>query len=208
MSVIKQLADKTDAERIHILTWSAGGRLVSTALKQLREQHPQLNAEQLRQKYRLGTVYFAAADVPVSDFAACLPSINALSQRVVVTASSSDGALESSEIFIRGGDRIGLLNPQLTEEEIDIVLQADRLEYVDVSYGSDDRGFDITGHRYWFDHPWASTDLLLAIRGNLDPASRGLIQAEEPSILWWMPNDYPERIKAIRPASLTSATRP
>lgn len=203
VSVLKQLSEHTIAERIHILTWSAGGRLVSTALKQLREQYPEMSPEQLRDKYRLGTVYFAAADVPAKDFVQCLPAINDVAQRIVVTASSSDGALSSSELFIRGGDRIGLLNPQLDDQERAIVKQADRLEYVDVSYGSEDRGFDITGHRYWFDHPWASTDLLLAIRGNLDPESRGLQKADQ-GILWWMPNDYPERVKAISPSILTA----
>jgi hypothetical protein len=47
------------------------------------------------------------------------------------------------------------------------VSALERLEIVDVSVGAEDRGFDISGHRYWFHHPWASTDVLLAIGGTL-----------------------------------------
>ncbi len=58
---------------------------------------------------------------------------------------------------------------------------------------SEKRGFDITGHRYWFNHPWASTDVLLSIRTDLGPEDRGLRQGELP-VLWCMPEDYPQRL--------------
>ena len=43
-------------------------------------------------------------------------------------------------------------------------MAADRLEVVDVSRGWEGRGFDITGHRYWFDHPWARTVLVRPVQ--------------------------------------------
>jgi hypothetical protein len=84
----------------------------------------------------------------------------------------------------------------LSDEEKAIVGQANRLEYVDVSIGHEGRGFDITGHRYWFNHPCASTDLLLSVRTDLEPEERGLEPGKNP-IVWWMPEDYPARIQAI-----------
>ncbi len=78
----------------------------------------------------------------------------------------------------------------------------DRLEVIDVSMGSDTRGFDITGHRYWFNHPWSSSDVLVAIRSDLSPADRGLEQGDSP-VLWYMPEDYPGRLrKAIETSTL------
>jgi len=195
-SVIELLAEKTDARRIHILTWSAGGRLVTKALAQLYNKHPNETHDQLQKRYRLGVVYFAAADVPKDEFVDALPAINDLAQRIVVTGSSHDGALESAQTFMRGSTRIGQSSVQPSEEQKETVFSAHRLEYIDLSKGHQARGFDITGHRYWFNHPWASSDVLLAIRTDLDPAERGLEQGETP-LEWWMPDDYPERLKSL-----------
>ena len=63
-----------------------------------------------------------------------------------------------------GGPRIGHIAKDLNEDERRVFLGADRLEVVDWSRGIEVRGFDIIGHRYWFNHPWASSDMILAIR--------------------------------------------
>ncbi|MEX0325324.1 MAG: alpha/beta hydrolase, partial [Puniceicoccaceae bacterium] len=197
VSLVESLASETSARRIHILTWSAGGRLVTAALDRLRKRHASMSAEELRETYRLGTVYYAAADVPRDEFIDALPGINDLVERVVVTASANDEALKSAQFIMRGSLRIGQLGHNLEGEQLDIVLKADRLEFVDMSRGRDERGFDITGHRYWFNHPWASTDMLLSIRSDLEPEERGL-EPTEVSILWWMPDNYPERLQSLR----------
>jgi esterase/lipase superfamily enzyme len=200
-SFITLLSEKTDARRIHILTWSAGGRLVASALAQLRELHPQETHEQLSERYRLGVVYFAAADVPADEFIEALPAMNDLAQRIVVTGSSKDEALQTAKVFMGGATRIGQSSVELSDQQRETVLQANRLEYVNLSKGQESRGFDITGHRYWFNHPWASSDVLLAIRTDLGPAERGLEPGDLP-IVWWMPDDYPERLKRV--GALTS----
>jgi esterase/lipase superfamily enzyme len=194
-SLIELLAEDSVARRIHIVCWSAGGRVVNAALKQLYDRHAD-GAEDLRQQFRLGTVYFAAADVPGDEFLDALPAMNSLANRIVVTVSSKDGALEAARLFMRGGTRIGQRNQQLSPEEMDIVEAADRLEVVDVSRGWEGRGFDITGHRYWFDHPWASTDLILAIRSDLGPRERAL-DPTELDLLFGIPGDYPERLREL-----------
>ncbi|MEE4279694.1 MAG: hypothetical protein V2I82_14605 [Halieaceae bacterium] len=73
-------------------------------------------------------------------------------------------------------------------------MAAEKLEVIDVSRNWEGRGFDITGHRYWFDHPWASTDLILAIRSDLGPKDRGL-DPTELDLLWSIPADYPDRLR-------------
>ena len=143
---------------------------------------------------RLGSVYFAASDVPGDEFLDALPALNDLARRVVVTVSSNDGALQMARTFMRGGTRIGQRNTNLAQEQMDVVMAADRLEVVDVSRDWEGRGFDITGHRYWFDHPWASTDLILAVRSDLGPGERALAQTEL-GLLWSIPADYPDRLR-------------
>jgi esterase/lipase superfamily enzyme len=192
-SLIEELARHSVARRIHIVCWSAGGRLVTSALQQLHARHA-IDGEDLRERFRLGTVYFAAADVPEEEFVAALPAINDLSTRIVVTVSSKDGALDMARAFMGGGARIGQRNETLTPEQLEVVRAADRLEVVDVSRDWEGRGFDITGHRYWFDHPWASTDVLLSVRSDFDPAQRGLAPTEH-ELLWSIPADYVTRLR-------------
>ena len=190
--LLEILSRFTEAEKIHVVCWSAGGRVVTQAVDEFRKRYPDMKGEELRETFRLGTVYFAAADVPREDFLAGLPSLDAMAERVVVSASSNDDALQGAKLFMGGGQRIGQLGGGLTKEEAAIVEDTERLEVVDVSLGSSDRGFDIIGHRYWFNHPWASTELLLALRG-LGPEERGL-ESGGHRIHWLLPMDYPERM--------------
>lgn len=194
-SLLELLARDSVARRIHIVCWSAGGRVVNTALQQLYERHADDGGD-LRERFRIGTVYFAAADVPGSEFLEALPAMNELATRVVVTVSSKDGALEMAQTFMGGGARIGQRNQNIGEEQKKILVAADRLEVVDVSRDWEGRGFDITGHRYWFDHPWASSELMLAVRSDLAPADRGL-EGTAVGLLWSIPADYPERLRQL-----------
>jgi len=192
-SLLELLAAESSARRIHIICWSAGGRVVNTALRELHARHAG-GGQDLRERFRIGTVYFAAADVPGEELLEALPAIDDLANRVVVTVSSRDSALEMARTFMRGGTRIGQRNNDLTPEQMETVLAADRLEVVDVSHGREGRGFDITGHRYWFDHPWASTDMILAVRSDLGPDERALGKTDL-ELLWSLPPDYPDRLR-------------
>lgn len=90
--------------------------------------------------------------------------------------------------------RIGQQGQDLTPDQREVVVAADRLEVVDVSRGWEGRGFDISGHRYWLDHPWASSDMILAVRSDLSPEDRAL-KATDMSVLWGIPPDYPDRLR-------------
>jgi esterase/lipase superfamily enzyme len=193
-SLLEELADGTPARRIHIVCWSAGGRVVTAALKTLFERHAD-DASQLRERFRVGTVYYAAADVPAEEFIDALPAINDLASRVVVTISSGDDALAMAKLMMGGGMRIGQRGHDLSDTQRAVLGAADRLEIVDVSREWEGRGFDITGHRYWFDHPWASTDVVLSVRSDFTPEQRGLA-ASENGLVWSIPPDYPERLRA------------
>jgi esterase/lipase superfamily enzyme len=194
-SLLALLARDSKAHRIHIVAWSAGGRVVNAALRKLHDEHRGA-ADSLAGKYRIGTVYFAASDVPGDEFLEALPALDSLAQRVVVTVSSNDGALRMAERFMGGGTRIGQAGIVLSGEELERVLDMRHLEVINVSEGWEGRGFDITGHRYWISHPWASSDMLLAVRSDLSPGERGLAATDLP-ILWTIPPDYPARLRRL-----------
>jgi esterase/lipase superfamily enzyme len=193
-TLLEILAEATEARRIHLLSWSAGARVATAAFLALSERHPGVEPAALRERLRIGTVYFAAGDIPRDRFVEALPTIHALSDRVIVTVSSRDEALLMSKRFMGGDQRLGQKGGNLDEQQRATLGSLGRLEVVDVSAGSEERGFDITGHRYWFSHSWASSDVLLAVRSDLGPAERGLSQGEAP-ILWTMPADYPQRLR-------------
>jgi esterase/lipase superfamily enzyme len=193
--LIEILATETDARRIHIVCWSAGGRVVNEALTLLHRRHADRGTA-LRDRFRIGTVYFAAADVPGDEFLESLPALNDTAHRIVVTVSSNDGALKMARTFMGGGARIGQRSDRVSDEAMETVRAADRLEVIDVSRGWEGRGFDITGHRYWIDHPWASTDMILSVRSDLGPRERALAPTDL-ELLWGIPPDYPARLREM-----------
>ena len=194
---IEFLAAHTDAEVINIVSWSAGGRVTSLGLQALRQRYDDLDSRALRDKFRIGIVIFAAADVPKTDFIERLPSIHDVSGRVTIFMSDDDGALQMGKRFMGGGERAGMID----EDEIDADREAqavaglDRLEILDVSHFQEERGFDITGHAYWWAHPWTNTDVLLHIRTLMSAEERGLAPTGYDR-MWGFPPDYPERSKA------------
>ena len=96
-----------------------------------------------------------------------------------------------------GGERTGMINENEVDPayEAQLVAHLDRLEILDVSHFQEERGFDITGHAYWWAHPWTSTDVLVHIRTQMSAEERGLAPAEYDR-MWGLPPDYPARVEA------------
>lgn len=192
------LARYTNAEQINLLSYSAGGRVASKALYELRSAYPELDKETLRERFRLGGVVFAAADVPMEAFKQRLPSISALADQVVVTVSGHDPALLAAEKYMGGGLRVGEETAEADEMAFAEASGITNFEVIDLSLNQEGRGFDIIGHHYWYRHPWASSDIVLLLRTNLPPHLRGLSSAELEGVFYMSP-DYPEQVrKAIR----------
>ena len=51
------------------------------------------------------------------------------------------------------------------------------------------------GHAYFRKSPWASSDVLMTLRHDLEPAERGLVRSDDVPI-WTFPPDYIERLWA------------
>lgn len=192
--LIKLLAAETDATRINLLCWSAGGRVTSKALDELRRNNPDLDRHQLRERYRLGSVVFAAADVELDRFLERLPSVSDLAQEVIVTVTDDDVALNAARMYMGGEVRIGTQDAEAAELDFIRSHHMENVEIIDVSHGHESRGFDITGHHYWYRHPWNASDIILLMRTDLGPEMRGLLNVETEN-LWYFPADYPLRVR-------------
>jgi len=188
------LAEHTTAEHINILSYSAGGKVASKALFDLRRAFSELNSKELKAKFRLGAVVFAAVDVEVDIFLERLSAISELAEQVVITVTDDDEALKAAKRFMGGKSRAGSLAAENIEEDYIVRKHLANVEIIDVSYGKKVRGFDITGHHYWYRHPWMSSDIVFLMRTDLPPARRGLTASELEGI-WYLSADYPEKIR-------------
>lgn len=193
-SVLVFLAEHTKAKHINILAYSAGGKVASKALFEMRHSFSDLDPEELRKKFRIASVVFAAADVPIDVFFERLPSISELASQVVITVTDDDNALKAAEKLMGGKVRVGEEKAEILEEEFILENQLSNVEIIDVSYGQEVRGFNILGHHYWYRHPWMSSDIVFLMRTDLPAHRRGLTPTELEGI-WYLSPDYPENIQ-------------
>jgi esterase/lipase superfamily enzyme len=197
------LAEHTDAGKIHLLSYSAGARVASKALLEMREQFGHLDAEQLRAGFRIGSVIFAAADVELDRFLDRLEAASEFADQVVITVSDQDNALQAARKYMGGETRAGTTQAETAELDFIESRRLDNVSLIDVSLGQEKRGFDIIGHHYWYRHPWMSSDIIFSLRTDLPPGRRGL-QPAEISGLWYLSPEYPESVREAAAKELGS----
>ncbi|MCP3930781.1 MAG: alpha/beta hydrolase [Bacteroidetes bacterium] len=193
-SLLLLLSEYSNAEHINILSYSAGGKVSSKALYELRQSYAELNEEELKEKFRLGAVVFAAADVEVDLFLIRLQAASELAQQVVVTVTDNDNALKAASFFMGGNVRAGDAGAEKIEKKFISKNHLGNVEIIDVSFGQEERGFDIIGHHYWYRHPWMSSDIIFLMRTDLPPSKRGLSHAEQEGI-WYLSKEYPQKVQ-------------
>jgi len=192
---LEYLAANTDAERIHIIGYSAGTRVVIDALWQLAMQHQGDSDEQLLGRYRIGEVMLLASDYDRDIF---LNVINDrfldVAERVTVYRSETDKALGISS-WLLNRRRLGEIdaNEGLSQQQIEMLKPNQELYLINVS--SAEQASTGKGHNYFRQSPWVSSDILMALRFRLKPEDRGLYR-EKDSAIWQFPADYIERLKA------------
>ena len=192
---LEYLAANTDAERIHIIGYSAGTRVVIDALWQLAMQHQGDSDEQLLERYRIGEVMLLASDYDRDIF---LNVINDrfldVAERVTVYRSETDKALGISS-WLLNRRRLGEIDASegLSQQQIEMLKPNQELYLINVS--SAEQASTGKGHNYFRQSPWVSSDILMALRFRLKPEDRGLYR-EQDSAIWQFPADYIERLKA------------
>ncbi len=96
---LQAVAEKTGAEKIHLVAHSMGNRVLVRALDRLAARNP--GAAPL-----FDEAVFAAADVGVDEFAETWPRIDQTAQRFTLYASQRDRALQISDM-VNGMARVG-----------------------------------------------------------------------------------------------------
>lgn len=207
-TLIEFLARETDAERIHILGYSAGTRVVLTALYELALMYQDRPDVDIRAQTRLGHVILVGSDIDTDLFASyLLDGLLRVPEHLTFYTSPKDKALRmSSRVFAHR--RMGELLPGMLDAQMrEFVTQSSKLALINVEGAANyDAG---NGHAYFRQSPWVSSDVLMTLRYGLGPAARGLEQHED-SPIWRFPADYVTRsgtaLARVNPALATPGT--
>ena len=193
---LKYLAKETEAERIHIIGYSAGTRVVVATLTQLALLHGELDKSSIRNKLRIGHVILVGSDVDRKLFGAYMvDGLLKVPETLSVYVSKSDRALGMSRwLFQR--DRLGQMwqGRQIPPATVDFLKQAENLYVINVTEA--EGAATGNGHTYSRKSPWASSDILVSLMYGLKPAERGLEKDAELPI-WTFPSDYIQKLRAV-----------
>lgn len=191
--LLQFLIENTDVERIHIIGYSAGTRVVIGALNQLALM--QTGQSDSTTRGRIGQVAIVGSDYDRQRWvAAVADGLLQVSETLTIYVSPYDDALGLSELVF-GEARLGKLETDPVSETVqDWLISNERLNFVDVTgvVGSETRN----GHAYFQTSPWISSDILATLLYGLAPAERGLVRRTN-ALSWSFPPDYDVGLKAI-----------
>ncbi len=193
---LKYLSEETDAERIHIIGYSAGTHVVITALAQLTLQRMDQEKSAVQKELRIGHVILVGSDYDGSIVAGFLEDgLLKVPANLAIYLSGTDKALGfAGWLFDR--KRLGqMVEISTIRPEVINYLRSTRdLMFIDVTDA--EGAAKGNGHAYFRKSPWVSSDVLSTLMYDLRPEERGLVPAEG-SPIWTFPPDYIDRLKAI-----------
>ncbi|MEN9544227.1 MAG: hypothetical protein RLZZ598_1060 [Pseudomonadota bacterium] len=196
--LMQLLAENTQARQIDVLAYSAGAQVASPGLARLGVARDGESREALRQRLRLGQIYFAAPDIDTRVFVEDLRSYADVAARVSVAANLNDSVL----VFARmasGASRAGRPNPsELSETQTRFLIDSTRTLDFDLLKidPNDIPGLPRHSHSFWYDDPWVSSDVIARFLFNASPAQRGLnAQTGADGLRYWtFPPDFDRRV--------------
>ena len=194
---LELLAEHTNARYIDILAYSAGAQVLSPALATLRAGHASDDENTLRDRFRLGEIYYAAPDVDFQTFLQDLATYDGMVQHVTLALNPDDLVLAYAARH-HGVSRAGRPDPdELTEEETRLVQAAYGEMAFDLLWIDPEAipGLSRGSHDFWYNHPWVSTDVLIQLLFQARPSERGLTLIEDADgrRAWIFGPDYPQR---------------
>ena len=189
------LADRTEAENIHILSYSAGARIVSQALHELRLMAYGIQVSQLKKTLKIGQVIFTAPDIDLMLFAARYrDGFDDIAENITIYTNANDTALNWALRFF-GWPRLGAPGELgLTPEDLQSLRDLENTVIIDVAEAENTASGN--GHGYFIKSPWVSTDILLTLRFGLKAPERGLLMRKEEAA-WSFHSQYPLIIKRL-----------
>ena len=203
------LTRRTNARRIHIIGYSAGTRVVFTALQQLALIHRGKDRAAIDETARIGRVTIIASDYDSTKFGAAVAyGMLNVPTALSIYMSESDSALDLSRLLLRQ-DRLGQIvrSYRATAAVKQFFAGMPSVHFIDVTRA--ERSNTGNGHTYFRRSPWASSDILMSLKYGLDPVERGL---ERPTgaIAWTFPPNYIARLRAgvLAKRSMARPSRP
>jgi esterase/lipase superfamily enzyme len=200
------LSTETHARRIHIVGYSAGTRVVATALAGLALSQPaRPSQEECSTHNRIGQVVLIGSDMDRALMGLQFSDgVLDLVDGFTVYVSSKDKALNISR-RLHGRDRAGEAfapgqPPAVAKAWLDAHPKLSVIDVTDAAESTNENG-----HRYFRKSPWVSSDILIMLRFGLGPEARGLVRSAD-SAMWRFPPDYIERLSAA--VAATAADRP
>jgi len=192
--LLEFLAEDTKAERIHILGYSAGTRVVLNTLSQLSFIHKNDDKAEIRRRCRIGRIILVGSDYDRQLFGALLAEgMLKIPETMTIYMSHKDKALNISRWLFRR-DRLGQID-RLTLNPIVVQYLNNTPQLILIDVSNAEGSAEGNGHAYFRNSPWVSSDILMSLMYDLDPNERGLVTTSERRI-WTFPNDYIERLKA------------
>ena len=198
--LIELLSTHTKARKINILAYSAGAQVAAPGLAYFRDKYPDTSSEELKQKLRIGEVYFAAPDTAFEPFIERYLKFRDIVERTTINLNENDAVLKLSA-FQNGVSRLGKPDAaEISEKERDILidwLKSPKLNVIDV--GKSEPLHLGKAHDSWYSHPWVSADVLMLLLFNLDPIERGLHEywIDEVAKTYRFPPDYDVNLRRI-----------
>ncbi|MDJ0926563.1 MAG: alpha/beta hydrolase [Gammaproteobacteria bacterium] len=193
--MITEISSRTTAENINIIGYSAGTRIVVTALDQLNLLAKFVTPE-IKQKYlRIGSVILVGADADRDNFTRIVgEGVLDIVDDFNIYISEKDKALGMSRWLLAGQNRLGQMLPrdQWTDAGMAFLAANPRLRVINVTEAEGSKSAN--GHGYFRASPWVSGDILMTLRYGLSPAERGLVMHPEVAA-WEFPPDYLERLR-------------
>ena len=193
-TLILELASMEEVDRIHVIGYSAGTRLVSRMLADLGMYGYRLTDEEIDERVKLGNVILVGSDVDRSIMAGYLiDGALRIPDALTIYQSQKDGALNMSKKVFRL-ERSGqvVFDGPMTAQQESFFDEHPQLRFIDVTNA--EGGTDHGGHSYFRSSPWVSSDILMTLMYNLSPGKRGLVRYEGHH-LWDFPEDYVERLR-------------
>lgn len=188
------LAEKTDAEEIHIIAYSNGTRLAARAFEQLALINDGKSREEIHARHRLGNLVLVGSDLDRQVFASYLAdgALN-LPRHISIYMSDKDKALGFSR-RLANRERLGQVIDEDTFSPAAKRLLEEARDYISLIDVSDAEGAATgNGHGYFRNSPWAASDILMMLMYDLSPEQRGLrLKTSMP--VYEFPPDYMNRL--------------
>lgn len=191
--LLMYLAASKEVDKIHIVSYSAGARIVNQALHEIRLMANFLPEPEIEELLKIDQVVFAAPDIDMMLFAMRYrDGFEDIAGNITIYTNANDNALYWALRFF-GWPRLGAPGEiGITPEELRLLQFSKKTTIIDVAAA--ENAASGNGHGYFVKSPWVSTDLLLLLNRKAAPRERGLVQNSQ-STVWAFPETYPVEMR-------------